>query len=305
MKYANYRVLFTAGLLAFSSLAVENAPVNAHDEQSRLRNSGEVMHEILNVPDDIPQDLLDKARCVVVMPSVLKAAFVVGGSYGRGTMVCRTGKDFSGPWGAPAMFALEGGSFGLQIGGEATDFVFLIMNDRGANSLMHSKVKLGADASAAAGPKGRSAEADSDAYMRAEILSYSRARGVFAGVSSKVPRCVPTTKPIASSTAIPSAPPKSSRSLAETLLLRRMNSSRPCKLLLHNSSVSSASRGAAAEISVASYSRPTLERAPIHSRSPRSSRTAHSVLLTKPWPLHSHRSATRTFISSSIGGTQG
>ena len=183
MKYANYRVLFTAGLLAFSSLAVANAPVNAHDEQSRLRNSGEVMHEILNVPDDIPQDLLDKARCVVVMPSVLKAAFVVGGSYGRGTMVCRTGKDFSGPWGAPAMFALEGGSFGLQIGGEATDFVFLIMNDRGANSLMHSKVKLGADASAAAGPKGRSAEADSDAYMRAEILSYSRARGVFAGVS--------------------------------------------------------------------------------------------------------------------------
>lgn len=183
MKYANYRVLFTAGLLAISSLAVARTPVNAHDEQSRLRNSGEVMHEILNVPDDIPQDLLDKARCVVVMPSVLKAAFVVGGSYGRGTMVCRTGKDLSGPWGAPAMFALEGGSIGFQIGGEATDFVFLIMNDRGANSLMHSKVKLGADASAAAGPKGRSAEADSDAYMRAEILSYSRARGVFAGVS--------------------------------------------------------------------------------------------------------------------------
>ena len=141
------------------------------------------MHEILNVPDDIPQDLIDKARCVVVMPSVLKAAFVVGGSYGRGTMVCRTGKDFTGPWGAPAMYALEGASVGLQIGGEATDFVFLIMNDRGASSLLHSKVKLGADISAAAGPKGRSAEADSDAYMRSEILSYSRARGVFAGVS--------------------------------------------------------------------------------------------------------------------------
>jgi lipid-binding SYLF domain-containing protein len=126
---------------------------------------------------------MDKARCVVVMPSVLKAAFVVGGSYGRGAMVCRTGKEFNGPWGAPAMYALEGGSVGLQIGGEATDFVFLIMNDRGADSLLHSKVKLGADISAAAGPKGRSAEADSDAFMRAEILSYSRARGVFAGVS--------------------------------------------------------------------------------------------------------------------------
>jgi lipid-binding SYLF domain-containing protein len=108
---------------------------------------------------------------------------VVGGSYGRGAMVCRTGKEFTGPWGAPAMYALEGGSIGLQIGGEATDFVFLIMNNRGANSLLHSKVKLGADASVAAGPKGRSAAADTDAFMRAEILSYSRARGVFAGVS--------------------------------------------------------------------------------------------------------------------------
>ncbi|MGA7794406.1 MAG: lipid-binding SYLF domain-containing protein [Candidatus Acidiferrales bacterium] len=141
------------------------------------------MSEILNVPDNIPRDLLDKARCVVVMPSVLKAAFILGGDYGRGTMVCRTGKAFSGPWGAPAMYALEGGSIGFQIGGEATDFVFLIMNDRGANSLLHSKVKLGADASIAAGPVGRAATADTDAYMRSEILSYSRARGVFAGVS--------------------------------------------------------------------------------------------------------------------------
>ena len=155
----------------------------ARTEQDRLENAGKVMREILNIPDDIPQDLIDKARCVVVMPSVLKAAFVVGGSYGRGAMVCRTGKDFTGPWGAPAMYALEGGSFGLQIGGEATDFVFLVMNDRGAGSLLHTKVKLGADASAAAGPKGRSAAADTDAYMRAEILSYSRARGVFAGIS--------------------------------------------------------------------------------------------------------------------------
>lgn len=183
MKYTNSRVFLTAGLLAFGTLLFAKDPGNAKDEHDRLQNSGKVMQEVLNVPDDIPQDLIDKARCVVVMPSVLKAAFVVGGSYGRGTMVCRTGKDFTGPWGAPAMYALEGGSIGLQIGGEATDFVFLIMNDRGASSLLHSKVKLGADASAAAGPKGRSAAAETDAYMRAEILSYSRARGVFAGVS--------------------------------------------------------------------------------------------------------------------------
>ena len=153
------------------------------DESKRVENAGTVMEEILNVPDDIPQDLLDKARCVVVMPSVLKAAFIVGGSYGRGTMVCRTGKDFRGPWGAPAMYALEGGSVGLQVGGEATDFVILVMNNRGMDSLLHSKVKLGADATVAAGPKGRTASADTDAYMRAEMLSYSRARGVFAGIS--------------------------------------------------------------------------------------------------------------------------
>jgi len=156
---------------------------SAKDEEDRLENSGKVMHEILNVPDDIPQDLLDKARCVVVMPSVMKAAFVVGGTYGRGAMVCRTGKDYRGPWGAPSMFAMEGGSFGFQIGVDATDFVFLVMDNRGADSLIHSKVKLGADASAAAGPKGREAEADTDVTMRAQILTYSRARGVFAGVS--------------------------------------------------------------------------------------------------------------------------
>lgn len=178
------RAIFSlASLLALGPLAFANNPDNAKDEKDRLQNSGKVMEEILHVPDDIPQDLLNKARCVIVMPSVLKAAFVVGGSYGRGAMVCRTGKDFSGPWGTPAMYALEGGSVGLQIGTEATDFVFLVMNDRGANSLLHSKVKLGADISAAAGPKGRSAAADTDAFMRTELLSYSRARGVFAGIS--------------------------------------------------------------------------------------------------------------------------
>jgi len=171
-----------AGVLAFSTLAFAK-PASEKDEKNRLENAGKVMQEILDVPDDIPQDLMDKARCVVVLPSVLKAAFVVGGSYGRGVLVCRRGKDFTGPWGAPAMMALEGGSFGFQIGGEATDFVILIMNDRGISSMLHSKVKLGGDASIAAGPKGRTASADSDVAMRAEMLSYSRARGVFAGVS--------------------------------------------------------------------------------------------------------------------------
>lgn len=175
-------VLLGALLIAPAAFA-RSGDENAKDETKRLENAGIVMDEILNVPDDIPQDLLDKARCVVVLPSVLKAAFIVGGSYGRGTMVCRTGKDFTGPWGAPAMYALEGGSIGLQIGGEATDFVILVMNNRGMESLLKSKVKLGADATVAAGPKGRTASADTDAYMRAEMLSYSRARGVFAGIS--------------------------------------------------------------------------------------------------------------------------
>src|SRR5580698_9359145 len=183
MKYAKNLMLVTAGVLTFASLLSAKVPSNVKEEDERLQNSGKVMQEILNVPDDIPQDLINRARCVVVMPSVLKAAFVVGGSYGRGTMVCRTGKNFTGPWGAPAMYALEGGSVGFQIGAEATDFVMLVMNNRGAESLLHSKFKLGGDASVAAGPKGRTASADTDAYMRAEMLSYSRARGVFAGVS--------------------------------------------------------------------------------------------------------------------------
>ena len=149
----------------------------------RLRNCGTVLKEIVDVPDNIPQDLLDKADCVVVFPSVVKAAFIVGGSYGRGAMTCRTGEDFRGPWGAPTMMALEGGSFGFQIGGQATDFVLLVMNESGARGILASKVKLGGDASVAAGPVGRDASAETDASMRSEILSYSRARGLFAGVS--------------------------------------------------------------------------------------------------------------------------
>src|SRR5947209_20368252 len=159
------------------------APKEDKDETHRIENAGTVIQEILDVPDNIAQEMLDKARCVVVLPSVMKAAFVVGGSYGRGVMVCRTGADFTGAWGAPAMMALEGGSFGFQIGGEATDFVILVMNNRGVDSLLHSKVKLGADASIAAGPKGRTASAETDAYLRAEMLSYSRSRGAFAGIS--------------------------------------------------------------------------------------------------------------------------
>jgi lipid-binding SYLF domain-containing protein len=155
----------------------------ANKEQRRLETSGAVMQEIMSVPENIPKAVMDKAECVIVFPSVLKAAFVVGASYGRGAMVCRTGKEFNGPWGSPAMYALEGGSVGFQIGGQATDLVLLVMNQRGASSILEDKVKLGGDASIAAGPIGRDATADTDALMRAEILSYSRTRGVFIGVS--------------------------------------------------------------------------------------------------------------------------
>ena len=172
--------------MLFVVLAICSSSVFAADpekDENRLENSGAVLKEILDVPDDIPQDLLDKADCVVVFPSVLKAAFIVGGSYGRGAMSCRKGQDFKGSWGAPTMMALEGGSFGFQIGGEATDFVLLVMNERGANGILASKVKLGADASVAAGPVGRTASAETDATLRADILSYSRARGAFAGIA--------------------------------------------------------------------------------------------------------------------------
>ncbi|HXN95545.1 MAG TPA: lipid-binding SYLF domain-containing protein [Candidatus Acidoferrales bacterium] len=171
-------------LLAVLPLVAEVASASDQNkDDDRLRNCGTVLNEILSVPDNIPQDLLDKADCVVVFPSVLKAAFIVGGSYGRGAMSCRKGEDFRGPWGAPTMMALEGGSFGFQIGGQATDFVLLVMNERGARGILASKVKLGGDASVAAGPVGRDASADTDATLRSEILSYSRARGLFAGVS--------------------------------------------------------------------------------------------------------------------------
>src|SRR5271169_268868 len=175
--------LMTTLLVALPILSAWAWAADQEKDQDRLQNSGMVLKEILDVSDDIPQDLLDKADCVVVFPSVLKAAFIVGGSYGRGAMSCRKGKDFTGPWGAPTMMALEGGSFGFQIGGQATDFVLLIMNERGASAILSSKVKLGADASAAAGPVGRTAAAATDVTLRAEVLTYSRSRGLFAGVS--------------------------------------------------------------------------------------------------------------------------
>ena len=171
-----------AAVLVLTLLAT---PALASDrrEAERLRNSAAVLRAILGMPESIPKDLLDRAECVLVFPSVKKIAVGIGGSYGRGALVCRSGEAYDGPWGAPAMFALEGGSIGFQLGGQATDFVLLVMNEGGARSVLTSKVKLGADASAAAGPKGRTTGAATDIAMRAEILTYSRARGLFAGVS--------------------------------------------------------------------------------------------------------------------------
>ncbi len=171
----------TATLIIVTALLA--APLHAQKEADRLKNSTTVLREIFGMPDSIPKDLLDRAECVIVFPSVKKLAVGVGGSYGRGAITCRTGETFDGLWSAPAMFALEGASIGLQLGGQSTDFVLLVMNDRGADSVLGSKVKIGADASAAAGPKGRTAGASTDIVMQAEILTYSRSRGLFAGVS--------------------------------------------------------------------------------------------------------------------------
>src|SRR5579863_6744811 len=173
------RALIALALVASLAVAL---PADTK-ECDRVDNAGKVMKEIMDIPDDIPQTVIDKAYCVVVLPSVLKLAFVFGASYGRGVMTCRSGPDFRGPWGAPTMMALEGGSFGLQLGGQATDFVLLLMSPRSARSILDSKVKLGGDVSAAAGPVGRNASAETDITLRAEILSYSRARGLFAGIS--------------------------------------------------------------------------------------------------------------------------
>lgn len=173
-----FGVVLVCSLLPLSLWAADN-----EKEEDRVKDAGVVLKEIIDIPDNIPKDLFDRAECVIVLPSVKKAAFGIGGSYGRGVMTCRSGEHYGGPWTAPAMYALEGFNIGFQLGGQATDFVILVMNPQGAKSLLGSKVKLGADASAAAGPKGRSADAATDVVMRAEMLSYSRSRGLFAGVS--------------------------------------------------------------------------------------------------------------------------
>lgn len=172
-----------SSLMALALVALPLLAAGDKKETDRLENCGMIVKEVMDIPDNIPEDLINKAECIIVYPSVLKAAFVIGGSYGRGAMTCRSGEHFTGPWSAPTMMALEGGSVGLQLGGQATDFVLLVMNPRGARSILSSRVKLGADASAAAGPKGRTANASTDATLRAEVLSYSRARGLFAGLS--------------------------------------------------------------------------------------------------------------------------
>ncbi|HUS20211.1 MAG TPA: lipid-binding SYLF domain-containing protein [Terriglobales bacterium] len=168
-------------LLGFLLLVGLVVPLWADDdkEDARIKEAGAVLKEVLDIPENIPQDLLEKAECVVILPSVKKFAIGIGGSAGKGVLVCRQG----GKWSAPAMFRLEGMNIGLQLGGQATDFVLLVMNPKGGDALLGSKVKLGADAAAAAGPKGRTSTAATDAQMKAEILSYSRSRGLFGGVS--------------------------------------------------------------------------------------------------------------------------
>jgi SH3 domain-containing YSC84-like protein 1 len=216
-------------ILGFGVLALLVLPALGQDkEEDRVAKAGTVIKEILDIPDDIPQDVIDRADCVVVLPSVLKFAFGIGGSYGRGVMTCRGGKNFHGPWSAPTMMALEGASFGLQLGGQATDFVLLLMSSKSAASILESKVKLGGDVSAAAGPVGRNASAETDVTLRAEILSYSRARGLFAGISLAGSTLRPdndankklygkevSAKAIVFSKAVPA--PKSSRLLLSTL----------------------------------------------------------------------------------------
>ena len=181
MKFFYHFSVFSLSMI----LAICPVSANTKDEEERLDNCSRVLEEILNIPDGIPQGLLDKAECLIAFPSVKKFALGFGASYGKGAMVCRSGEDFKGPWGPPAMYRLEGASIGFQLGGSATDFLLLVMNEKGADSLLSSKVKLGADAIVAAGPKGRASEAATDAYMGAEILSYSRSKGLFAGVSLK------------------------------------------------------------------------------------------------------------------------
>jgi len=175
-------VLLTIVVLCLISRSTAIAADN-EKEQERVKESGNVMTELLNSESGVPISVLNKAECVIVIPSLKKGGFIIAGEYGRGVMTCRGGENFNGPWSAPAMMQSTGGSVGLQAGGQSTDVVILVMNDKGARALMKGKAKLGADASVAAGPVGREAEASTNAAMSAEMLSYSRTQGVFAGVS--------------------------------------------------------------------------------------------------------------------------
>jgi lipid-binding SYLF domain-containing protein len=176
-------VMALIAALAFGQSEGQKEEKGGGTERERVKESGQVLKEILDAPEGIPKSVLGGSKCVIILPSVKKLALGIGGSYGRGVMSCRTGDDYKGPWSAPIMMASSGGSIGFQIGGEATDFVITVMNDGGARSLLSSKVKLGADASVAAGPVGRTAEASTNARMQAQMLSYSRSQGVFGGVS--------------------------------------------------------------------------------------------------------------------------
>ncbi|MCU1284653.1 MAG: hypothetical protein JWO13_1003 [Acidobacteriales bacterium] len=173
-------VLVLSLLLSVSAFAKKSSK---EDTLDRLQSAATTLDEIMAAPDKgVPEEILRSAKCVAVVPSLLKGGFVVGASYGRGVATCRT-PDAPNKWSAPAFFRVEGGSFGLQIGAQAVDLVMLVMNDRGMRALLSSKFKLGADASAAAGPVGRHAEGMTDWKMRAQVLTYSRARGVFAGLT--------------------------------------------------------------------------------------------------------------------------
>jgi SH3 domain-containing YSC84-like protein 1 len=180
------RAVTITGASALLAAMCSLTPLVAADdktEQDRVKEAGEVLKELMTGPNGIPLSVLNKSECVVVLPSVKKGGFIVAGSYGRGIMSCRSEPDFSGNWSAPIMMQSTGGSFGLQAGGQAIDYVVLVMNDKGARGLMNGKVKMGADASVAAGPVGRDAEAATSGAMSAELLSYSRTQGAFAGVS--------------------------------------------------------------------------------------------------------------------------
>lgn len=183
-----WKILLAVALLATSIPCLpqeqEKDEKGGSTERERVKESGDVLKEILDMPDKgVPLSVLRDSKCIIILPSVKKVAIGIGATYGRGMMTCRTGADYKGPWSAPIMMASSGGNIGFQIGGQATDFVIIAMNDQGAKSLVSNKVKLGADASVAAGPVGRTAEASTNASMKAQMLSYSRSRGVFGGVS--------------------------------------------------------------------------------------------------------------------------